>query len=201
MEITPKKRIHAAKDLACEVCATIVKAVPFYRQVTFKTCSRRCTAILSARQQDREKRCEMCGASFMVSSARADTAKFCSNACKGKAYAGRGRTEFECQHCHKLFNAPKSTKRKFCSRDCIGKASKLIWRPTFTAARNNIIRSGGLERCNRCGYSEHPEILGVHHKDRDHTNNTPDNLEVLCPICHSLEHKRHIAHGGKRFRD
>ena len=31
--------------------------------------------------------------------------------------------------------------------------------------------------------------LCVHHKDGVHTNNTPDNLEVLCMSCHSRMHK------------
>jgi 5-methylcytosine-specific restriction endonuclease McrA len=53
-----------------------------------------------------------------------------------------------------------------------------------------------ISKCERCGYSEHPEILGVHHKDRNRHNNDLSNLEVLCPTCHSLEHRKHIAHGA-----
>lgn len=49
--------------------------------------------------------------------------------------------------------------------------------------------------CNRCGYDEHPRILGVHHIDRNKKNNDLSNLEVLCPNCHSLEHSRHTVHG------
>jgi 5-methylcytosine-specific restriction endonuclease McrA len=52
-------------------------------------------------------------------------------------------------------------------------------------------------KCERCEYDEMPEILGVHHKDRNRKNNDLSNLEVLCPNCHSLEHLRHIAHGFK----
>lgn len=49
-------------------------------------------------------------------------------------------------------------------------------------------------KCVRCGYSEHPEILGVHHIDEDRNNNTLSNLAVLCPNCHSLAHRKHIPH-------
>ncbi len=42
--------------------------------------------------------------------------------------------------------------------------------------------------CNRCKYSKIVEVLVVHHKDRDRTNNSRDNLEILCPTCHSEEH-------------
>ena len=45
-----------------------------------------------------------------------------------------------------------------------------------------------IEQCNRCGYKEHLEILQVHHIDRDRLNNTIENLEVLCPNCHTLDH-------------
>ena len=41
--------------------------------------------------------------------------------------------------------------------------------------------------CASCGATE---SLCVHHKDGDHTNNVPDNLEVLCMSCHSSQHKQ-----------
>lgn len=42
-------------------------------------------------------------------------------------------------------------------------------------------------QCLRC---ETTENLCVHHKDDNHTNNTPSNLEVLCMSCHSRMHKQ-----------
>ncbi len=41
--------------------------------------------------------------------------------------------------------------------------------------------------CNRCGSTEQ---LVVHHRDGVHTNNRPDNLEVLCSPCHTSHHKQ-----------
>ena len=43
-------------------------------------------------------------------------------------------------------------------------------------------------QCNRCQYADFPEILEVHHIDRDRTNNELENLEILCPNCHQVEH-------------
>ena len=43
-------------------------------------------------------------------------------------------------------------------------------------------------RCECCGISEwngQPLILQVHHIDGNHNNNTRDNLQILCPNCHS----------------
>ena len=51
-----------------------------------------------------------------------------------------------------------------------------------------------IETCENCGFNAVPEILGIHHKDKDRTNNDISNLAVLCPNCHSIEHMKHIAH-------
>ena len=44
-----------------------------------------------------------------------------------------------------------------------------------------------IAKCECCGFLD-KRILIVHHIDRDTTNNTKDNLELLCPNCHALEH-------------
>lgn len=46
-------------------------------------------------------------------------------------------------------------------------------------------------KCQKCGWGEenpytHSIPLEIHHIDGDCTNNTEDNLELLCPNCHSL---------------
>ena len=39
--------------------------------------------------------------------------------------------------------------------------------------------------CEKCGGKSR---LGLHHKDRDRTNNSPENLQTLCPRCHTSTH-------------
>lgn len=46
-------------------------------------------------------------------------------------------------------------------------------------------------KCEKCGWNERNSStnkvpLQIHHKDGDSMNTTPDNIEHLCPNCHSL---------------
>lgn len=43
------------------------------------------------------------------------------------------------------------------------------------------------DKCARCGSSDQ---LVIHHKNDNHYDNHPDNLEVLCSPCHSRYHKQ-----------
>lgn len=45
------------------------------------------------------------------------------------------------------------------------------------------------EKCNKCGIGEwlgQKIVLELEHKDGNHYNNKRENLEMLCPNCHSL---------------
>jgi len=55
-------------------------------------------------------------------------------------------------------------------------------------------RKGIIQKCEKCGYDEAKEILGIHHIDGDRQNNKRENLMVVCPNCHSLIHRQHIPH-------
>ena len=52
----------------------------------------------------------------------------------------------------------------------------------------NLVLNSVEHKCNRCGYNKYPDILQVHHKNRDRENNTINNLELLCPNCHLVDH-------------
>jgi Zn finger protein HypA/HybF involved in hydrogenase expression len=44
-------------------------------------------------------------------------------------------------------------------------------------------------KCNQCGLDEwrgHSLVLELEHKDGNHLNNDRNNLEMICPNCHSL---------------
>ena len=53
--------------------------------------------------------------------------------------------------------------------------------------KNKLIKERG-HRCEVCGLTEwkgQPITLELHHRDGNHLNNDPENLELNCPNCHS----------------
>jgi len=76
---------------------------------------------------------------------------------------------------------------------------------------SNYIRKYLLEKanykCSKCGWSKiNPYTqkipLEIHHKDGDYTNNCEENLEVLCPNCHSLtENYKNANKNGRLGRE
>lgn len=54
------------------------------------------------------------------------------------------------------------------------------------------------KKCQICGYTG---VYDVHHKDSQHTNNTPNNLIILCPTCHAKVHRRGISLDRDTQRD
>lgn len=179
--------------LKCQHCGKEVK-IPKYREGSFKYCSKSCkakaalTKIISV--------CEYCGREFEHIFCRANKAKYCCKECYYKAMHLKGSVEVTCKYCNKKFLTSPSHKRVFCCKKCKSMYELQSGPENTVNARKWFERRGLLLRCEECGYDSHPEILGVHHKDHNHHNNSLENLIVLCPICHSLKHKKHIVHGG-----
>lgn len=62
-------------------------------------------------------------------------------------------------------------------------------------------------KCCKCGWNQMNPFtnkipLEVHHKDGDYTNNDEENLELLCPNCHSLTdtYKNGNTNNGRKER-
>lgn len=130
------------------------------------------------------------------------------------------KKESICLNCGKHFTPCRNTAGKFCSNKCQveyehtqyilrwkdGKESGL--RGSYNISRH--IRRYMLEKahnkCQRCGWSEQNPTTGeipldIHHKDGDFTNNKEENLEVLCPNCHSLtDTYKRLNRGGRKDR-
>ncbi len=114
---------------------------------------------------------------------------FCSTTCYGKSC----RKEIECVVCGKLILS--GLNKKTCSRTCANKNRVgLLYKinkpkdkvSTLRRIKVQLLALRG-EQCERCGYSK-KEVLQIHHKNRDRTNNDLANLELICPNCHYEEH-------------
>lgn len=120
--------------------------------------------------------------------------KYCSIKCYAKSRI-KIKEIFNCLHCGKEFNDGRYFRqRKYCSNQCKGKIHLTQWKPSYSCIRKRFDLRGMISQCEMCGYNAHPEILGIHHKDENRKNNDLSNLIVLCPNCHSLQHRKHISH-------
>ena len=87
-----------------------------------------------------------------------------------------------------------------------------VYRPALYYIENNLTISShrlkeklirdGLKQgyCEKCGNSKWLGVklpLELHHKDGNHHNNKLENLEILCPNCHSIQEGNSGANVGK----
>lgn len=75
-----------------------------------------------------------------------------------------------------------------------------LGRSTIERTTRQIMLNQGrdLFLCERCGHKSRTSELPRHHKDEDRSNNSPENLEIICQSCHTKEHnsrKERLANG------
>ena len=114
---------------------------------------------------------------------------FCSMVCYGFSC----RKEVYCLVCGISILA--GLNKKTCSRACANKHRVGI-QYKINSPRSKVVSGRAIKVrllsarqgvCERCGYNK-PEILHTHHKDRNRSNNSMENLELICPNCHYEEH-------------
>ena len=128
---------------------------------------------------------------------------FCSSSCAA-SYNNRLRgdkTENFCPVCGKKIGK----RSKYCSNECYNIALKDKFIEQWKNGETSGTDSGGFQRsfiryyllkkndckCEKCGFSgENPytklSVLQVHHIDGNPSNNVEENLQLLCPNCHSM---------------
>ena len=141
--------------------------------------------------------CNNCSKEF--SGFKKNKRKFCSHTCaaqyNNKKRPKRNKLKY-CLFCGKLLNTHQY---KFCSSTCSGKYhTQLIFNKIengdttfypFTYKKYLIFKYG--EKCMKCGWHEiNPTTslipIQLEHKDGNSENHNLNNLELLCPNCHSL---------------
>ena len=80
---------------------------------------------------------------------------------------------------------------KQLSKDMKLKSKAKSWDELGKDGKRTRVIDEQKSRCNHCGLSHwrnEPLVLEIEHKDGNHMNDNRDNLEALCPNCHSLTH-------------
>jgi len=158
------------------------------------------------------RNCEQCGK-------ETTNPKFCSRSCAVTFNNGGVRRHGEAPtYCIICGVKNDSYIRRFCSRKCFQEDRYRVYIEEWLngnqtgchdSANSSIAgpvrrwiteRSG--DECEKCGWSVVNEFTGkvplqIHHKDGNSLHNTPDNLEHLCPNCHSLTDTFGGANRGK----
>jgi 5-methylcytosine-specific restriction endonuclease McrA len=109
-------------------------------------------------------------------------------------------TTMQCARCRGFFYAESTTRPFFfCSERCEQSGPDQEAVPVATpSGYRRVAFAHYAPRCDACQWDAHPEVLEVHHKDRNRANNHPTNLRILCPTCHDVEHLR--TNSGKWAR-
>lgn len=151
-------------------------------------------------QPKKEKtNCVVCLKEFTTCSynLRKGNGKYCSVDCR---YAS-SRKKVNCSFCGKELTKRKSKKAKhfFCNNECKYNAAASLQHEYATGPEQkdkgvNTYRKRALRllenKCSRCGYNEHKELLDVDHIDGNRQNNKIENLQILCVMCHAKKTRK-----------
>jgi len=143
--------------------------------------------------------------------------KYCSKSCSSvhigimrkEQNSNKNLPNTSCTLCHKAIYVTvkriKSSKHGvyFCCREHkdlalrkesgINKALPTHYKANeISEYRLVYLRAKNIICCELCNYDKIPQILEVHHKDRNRENNNLDNLIALCPNCHMEEHYHNL---------
>lgn len=144
--------------------------------------------------------------------------KFCSSSCSA-IYNNTNRTKKIkfCSNCGKKLSNNRNT---FCDEKCHQEKIQKEWVEKWkNGEESGVVGEYGISnrlkkyflekynnKCQCCGWSETNKYtnsipLEIHHIDGDYNNNREENLQLLCPNCHSLTNTYKNANKkGRRLR-
>ena len=156
------------------------------------------------------RNCKICDKPFLVltKELKRGFGIFCSRSCSAKNIK-RFKPKppnCKCSNCKIEFYRSQSKMKlsksghQFCSRECKDTAQRIggireIQPDHYGTASIVKYREKAFryyeKKCISCGYNKHPNVLEVHHIDRNRENNDLSNLIPLCPTCHTEVHRGH----------
>lgn len=170
---------------------------------------------LLSNKEKEERYCLTCGKKLKNSQE-----KFCSSSCAAIYNNKRRRKKQYCINCGKELT---DAQHKFCSSECQKNYNHNVFIEKWKNGEEDGLKgeygiSSHIRRylfeknnckCEICGWGQenqftHKVPLEIHHKDGDYTNNNEENLQLLCPNCHSLTetfkaHNKNGRTGRKKY--
>lgn len=140
-------------------------------------------------------KCVICGKEIIATNGDQLRKKYCNNQCRN--FRNNRTNKNKCKDCGVSINNISTYCRKcmFKHRD-FNDEKNPRYKNGLSAgyvkrlAEESVINSGrSLNICEICGKTyENRRKVQPHHKDRNRSNNKPDNLIVLCKSCHVKAH-------------
>jgi len=172
------------------------------------TCSRKCMGLLHAKKNSVICVCKTCTKEFRIKRSEKDEGRgvYCSSKC----YRDREPTAFDTTLVlsmwetglsagaigRKVGHSNGQTVARYLRRIGIfeirhaTKEKCRTWKGgvTYRGATADRIRERAGNKCERCKWNEEPGVLQIHHVDRNRRHNGDENLILLCPNCHEVDH-------------
>lgn len=163
------KKEYEQNPKICKTCGTIIP----YKQRENDFCNQSCAAVKTNTQRKRFNKCLFCGKKIPFNN------KYCNNRCQNEY---RYQTNIEKWKNGEISGSEQSGYSSFVKR---------------------YLKEKYNNSCQICGWNKTHPITGltplqVHHIDGDDTNNKEDNLQLLCPNCHSLTDNYGRLNNNKR---
>ena len=176
------------------ICGKIVNVTTKNRLQQY--CSKICSGI--GIKTGQEVLCTFCNKKIYKCKTKLRKSNYCSLVCLGQ---GRKRIPSFCLNCNTSIN---NSKRKHCSRICQAEDNYKTYIERWLNGAENGYGKTAISiyirrwlykkygrKCQKCGWCEiNPKTkvvpININHIDGNWQNNKLENLEILCPNCHSL---------------
>lgn len=135
--------------------------------------------------------CEQCSKEFVV---KWQNQRFCSRSCSATANNPKRAKPVLCLACRTVLPRRNT---KYCGTGCQKEYNYAQWEKEYLAnfsvagdsrrLKQFLTRHRGYQ-CSHCGISKwngKDLVLDLEHINGDSKDNSPENLELLCPNCHS----------------